>query len=121
MYCFIAITVVHIAAVFLPLLDGLALNVSKEPLYPFYIPTTRLVPFDGVKGKWTIRLDDLYQGGLGILFMCLLQPLTIVWRRFRSKTFNLSLALHIFGGVVYIWLIYRVRLRAVCMWLQQCT
>lgn len=53
-----------------------------------------------------MRLDDFYQGAIGII-LAILMPITIIWPKLREK-YNLSFGLHIFGALVFIWLIYRI-------------
>ena len=99
LYTFILIVVMHVGGAFLPLLDGLTLDVNSWTFYPLFLPHVRKVKFPAIPGKWSMRFDDFYQGVIGLILALLLQPLTIVWYRMRTHYYNLLQGLHLTGAI----------------------
>jgi ferredoxin-NADP reductase len=105
---FTIIVIVHVGSAFLPLLQDRSLNILTEGTNFPWIPPDRHIGFDDVPGKWSLRFDDLLQGGLGLITAVVLLPLTIYWSRFRRLHYNATMWLHFLGAFIIFWLIYRV-------------
>lgn len=55
-----------------------------------------------------MRIDDIWQGAIGIVLVTVIMPGSILVRWFRQVLYKPSMLTHMFGAAAMIWLVYRI-------------